>query len=357
MSDQRSEDETYSADMLLIEKLIEHLRLGRYPGDSETILEAGDSEDTRILAVRHGLFTFETTSRGKRYTEAVFSSARDARRYMIMDVCEHFRFRPGIAPLVMKDLAPGSQLEDGQTGYRLSWLGGEATFKEKYEAVNFSWVIDAEPAAIVASYQHPNGEPLFHLGVPPAIAEPRRPTARVMDPAPVEVPPPDDEKVDQATIDAVLADLGWERRTPAGPEILGVIGQAQVGRAISYRQSQFVYESVVGTDYRSAVCTLSSAAAARRFMIMELGAILRMQRRLPKIQLNRLAPGCNIEKGPTGFELSWAGGEGTFPIGYIGHQQALDFSWVATADLADIAGSYRHPNGKPLFDLTHRSPA
>jgi hypothetical protein len=29
----------------------------------------------------------------------------------------------------------------------------------------------------------------------------------------------------------------------------------------------------------------------------------------------------------------------------------LDFSWVATAELADIAASYQNPNGDPLFDL------
>jgi hypothetical protein len=66
MSDQRSEDKTFSADMLLINELVEGLRLSRRPGDSETILNVGDSEDTRLLAVRHGLFTFETTSRGQR---------------------------------------------------------------------------------------------------------------------------------------------------------------------------------------------------------------------------------------------------------------------------------------------------
>jgi len=351
MSDQQNEDETFSADMLLIEKLVEQLRLSRYPGDSETILKIGDSEDTRILAVRHGFFAFETTSRGKRYTEAVFSSARDARRYMIMDLCRHFRFRPGISPLVMKELAPGTQLEDGPTGHRLSWRGGEATFNERYEAVNFSWVIDAEPVAIVASYQHPNGEPLFDLGVRPTIAEPRRRTDHVIDPPLIEVPPPDEAEVDQATIDAVLADLGWERRTPSGAEILAVTGQAEVGRAISYRQSQFVYETVVEADHRSAVCTFSTAAAARRFMIMELSKIRRMQRRLPRIQLNRLAPGCTLEKGPTDFELAWPGGQARFPTGYIGHQNALDFSWVATAELADIAASYQNPNGDPLFDL------
>lgn len=351
MSDQQNEDETFSADMLLIEKLAGQLRLRRYPGDSETILKIGDSEDARILAVRDGLFTFETTSRGKRYTEAVFSFARDARRYMIIDLCRHFRFRPGVTPMVMKELAPGSQLEDGPTGHRLSWSGGEATFHQRYEAVNFSWVINAEPAAIVASYRHPNGEPLFDLGVPSTAAEPRRPTGRVMDPQPIEIPPPDEREIDQATIDALLADLDWERRTPSGAEILVVVGQGEVGRAVSYRQSQFVYESVVESDYRKTVATFSTAAAARRFMIMELSAILRMRRRLRRIQLNRLASGYGIEKGPTGFELSWPDGEASFPTGYIGHQQALDFSWVATAELADIAASYRHPNGEPLFDL------
>jgi hypothetical protein len=355
MSDQRSEDETFSADMLLINELVEGLRLSRLPGDSEAILNVGDSEDSRLLAVRHDLFTFETTSRGKRYMEAAFSSARDARRYMIMDLCGSFRSRASMTPVVMKQPAPGTELEEGPTGHRLSWPGGEATFYHQHKAVTFSWVINADPAAIVASYQHPNGEPLFDLGVPVTIAKPKRPKRRLRKAPPIELPPADAEEVDQGTIDAVLADLGWERRIASGAEILAAVGPGQIGRAICYQQSQFVYESVVESDYRSTVCTFSTAGAARRFMIMELSAILRMQRRLPKIQLNRLAPGCGIEKGPTGFELSWPGGEANFPIGYIGHQNALSFSWVATADLAEIAASYRHPNGEPLFDLNHPS--
>jgi hypothetical protein len=172
-----------------------------------------------------------------------------------------------------------------------------------------------------------------------------------MDPPPIEPPPPDDEDVDQATIDRVLAGLHWERRQASRAEVLAVVGPGQVGRAISYRQSQFVYESVVGPDHRKAHCTFSTAAAGRRFLIMELSRIRRMQARLPRIQPNRLAPACAVEKGPTGFELTWAGGEASFPIGYIGHRHALDFSWVVTAELADIEASYRHPNGEPRFDL------
>jgi hypothetical protein len=357
MPDQRSDDETLSADMLLINELVDGLRLSRWPGDSETILEVGNLEDTRILAVRHGLYTFETTSRGQRYPDAAFSSARDARRYMIMDLCGSFRFHTSMAPVVMKQLAPGTELEEGPTGQRLRWSAGEATFYHRYKAVNFSWVVGADPTAIVASYQHPNGEPLFDLGAPPAAQEPRRLTGRVMDVAPIEVPPPDDEEVDQATIDAVLADLGWVRGASSGATILAAVGPGDVGRAISYRQSQFGYETLVGSDYRSTISTFSTAAAARRFMIMELSAMLRMRRRLPRIQLNRLAPGYGIEKGPTGFALSWPGGEATFPIGYIGHQRALDFSWVAGSELAEIDASYRHPNGEPLFDLSHPSQA
>src|SRR5688572_5245093 len=355
MTDQQNEDDAFAADTLLIEELVDELGLDHWPGDSETILEVGDLEDTRILAIRHGLFTFETTSRGERWTSAAFSSARDARRFLLMDLGEALRFRTRMAPIVMKELADGTELEEVPTGHRLSWPGDEATFYRRYEAVTFSWVIDADPASIVASYRHINGEPLFDLGIGAETELVERPRGRAMDPPPIETPPPDTDDIDLVTIDAVLADIGWERLQPTGADVLAV-GDAQVGRAVAFRQSQFVYESVVSPDYRNVMCTFSSAAVARRFMIMELSATLRMWTRLPKIQLNRLAPGCTIEKGPTDFELAWPGGEATFPIAYIGHQRALDFSWVAIAELADIAASYRHPNGEPLFDLSHPSP-
>ena len=63
MNDQQGQDDAFAADMLLIEELVDELGLDRWPGDSETILEVGNLEDTRVLAIRHGLFTFETTSR------------------------------------------------------------------------------------------------------------------------------------------------------------------------------------------------------------------------------------------------------------------------------------------------------
>jgi hypothetical protein len=349
MSDRQSEDEAFSADMLLIEELVVVLGLSHWPGDAETILEIGDLENTSVLAARHGQFTFETTSRGTRSTAAVFSAARDARRYLIMDLSEEaFRFHTRMAPIIMKQLAPGTELDNGPTGHRLSWRDGEATFYDKTDAVIFSWVIGADPAAIVASYQHPNGKPLFDLAIPPVAEPPERPPGHVTAPPAIEIPPPDDEEVDQASIDAVLAQLGWERSKPSGADVV-LVGEPRVGRAIAYRQSQFAYESVIPPDHRRTRCTFSTAAAARRFMIMELGHVLRLRTSLPRIQPNRLAPGCTIEKGPTGFEVAWLGGRATFPIGYSGHQDALNFSWVAKAELADIVASYQAPNGEPLF--------
>jgi hypothetical protein len=166
MADQHGADEAFSTDMQLIEELAAGLRMSRWPGDSDTIVELGDLEDTSILAVRNGVFTYETTSRGERSIQAAFSSARDARRCLVMELCDSYRFANRMPPLVMKQLAAGSELEDGPTGHRLTWPGGEATFYRQSSAVTFSWAIGAGPDTILASYQHVNGEPLFDLGIP-----------------------------------------------------------------------------------------------------------------------------------------------------------------------------------------------
>ena len=259
-----------------------------------------------------------------------------------------------MAPVVMKQLAAGCQLEDGPTGHRLAWPTGEATFYHRYEALTFSWVIDADPNTILGSYRHPNGEPLFDLGVPvdrwtPADTGARMRPTRVVEPR-IEIPPPDDEgAADRAAIDAVLADLGWQRQAPSGAQVFAV-GDRFMGRAVAYRQSQFVYESTVPPDHRSARCSFSTAAAARQWLVTDLGSILRTRTLMPKIQPNRLGPLCTLERTPTGWDLVWSEGRASFPLG-IGHLLAMTFSWVAGAELAEIVASFRHRNGEPLFDL------
>jgi hypothetical protein len=116
MSDQPPHDETFPDDLLLLEELTRWLGLQRWPGDAETMLEVGDSEITSILAVRHGTFTFEIKDRGHRSTHAAFGSARDARRFLLMELGELFRAETNLAPMVLHELAPGTRLEAGPTG-------------------------------------------------------------------------------------------------------------------------------------------------------------------------------------------------------------------------------------------------
>jgi hypothetical protein len=289
--------------MALIEALADGLQLHRWPGDPGTIVELGDMEVTRLLARRPGGYTFETTDRGKRSIEAVFSAARDARRYLVMELCDAYRFHWWMPSMVVQRAAAGCQLEDGPTGHRLTWPGGEATFRDRSEALLFSWAIDAHPDAIVASYQHVNGLPLFDLGIPVDewnLHRRRRPSGRVMEPV-VEPPPADDEDpAEVAAINAVLADLRWERRPPAGADLLAVADRYQ-GRAIAYRQSQFVYESTSPSGHRSTKASVSSAAAARRYMLTELREVFRGKAGIPAIRSDRLAPHCAVEEGPTGL--------------------------------------------------------
>ena len=280
MTHQRSEDEGFSADRALIEALAKGLRLDHWPGDLDTLVELGDMENTRILAHRHGTFTFETTSRGQRSIEAAFSSARDARRYMIMDLCGSYRFHARLPPMVMKRLAAGSQLEGGPTGHQLTWPGGEATFHNRDQAVLFSWAIDADPDTIVASYQHVNGQPLFDLGDPGTRLHMARgrPGGRVAQPK-VERRHPPSERADRAAIDAMLADHHWERRAPSSSTAL--VGDRYQGRAISYRQSQFSTQS---NNWRRTLPrhqghVLDPPHGSRRFLLVELGDVVRRRGR------------------------------------------------------------------------------
>lgn len=63
-------------------------------------------------------------------------------------------------------------------------------------------------------------------------------------------------------------------------------------------------------------------------------------------------PGSRLLKHPDGYRLTWNGGEARFRMDY----DAIRFSWIATAELADIAASFSHPNGEPLFDLSRPPP-
>ena len=324
-------------------------------GRPSTILEIGGSEDQLALAVRKGVVTFETISRGHRHLEAEFANEIDGWRCLIIQLGRSWRWARDLPKIDHRMPAPGTTLERVPTGHRLRWPGGDATFYSEFEAFDFSWIASAAPADIAASYRHVNGEPLFDLGVEPWTWPPPQPPRprRIMAPPRIETPPPDDlTAADLAVIDGFAATIGWSRRPAEGAEIL-VVTQPLIGRAISYRRGQFVYEHPEpDRDDRSVICSFSTAVAARRFLLADLGSILRLRRRdLPAINPKTPGPLCTVEKGPTSIVVTSPAGEGNFKLGYIGHQQALVFSWVATEDLADIAASFQHPDGNPIFQI------
>jgi hypothetical protein len=341
---------SFAADQSLIDRfLAEDLYWQYWTGDVSTLLDIGDQETHWVLAVRKGRPTFETISRGHRHVTAAFGHARDARRFMIMQLGDSWRSDRRMPDIGPTEPAPGTILAPASPGYRLSWPGGEARISSDNDAVLFSWLATATPVDIARSFRHLNGEPLFDLGVRFDTRQ-QRPPGHATDPQPVETPPSEGiDTADLAVIDDVAARLGWARRPAEGTEVLA-LGDGQVGRALTYRRSQFVYESTVGADDRKAMATFATAAAARRFLVAELGGILRMQARLPIVRASRPAPGCTIEKEPTGLKVTFPAGWANFNLGAVGHQHALTFSWVADATLADIAASFQDPDGTPIFD-------
>jgi hypothetical protein len=158
-------DDQLEADTATIDELTRRLGWQHWPGDPDTVLEVGDFEITRALAYRRGLHTVESTSRGTRTIEGTFSSARDARRFLVMSLADLVRIEAGMPDIRHPGIAPGMELEEGPTDYRLSWPGGEATFSVgllgKMRALDFSWVAQAEVADIAASYGNRSGSPIF----------------------------------------------------------------------------------------------------------------------------------------------------------------------------------------------------
>lgn len=150
---------------------------GRQPRGVELLLEVpadvGDLETHWVLAERGGRFTFETIQRGYRTTTAYFASARDARRLLLLQLGQLWRSPRRLPDLVRREPAPGSFTTPVPSGHQLFWPGGTAVFERHYEAVEFSWVAEAEPAVIAASYRDPRGRPLFDFSPEELAPRPR----------------------------------------------------------------------------------------------------------------------------------------------------------------------------------------
>ena len=176
----------------------------------------------------------------------------------------------------------------------------------------------------------------------------RSPANRPQRAAARDAPPPDElADLDLPAVESAAAELGWQV-LPAGPPDVLAVGVGGVGRVITFRQRTYVCESFVD-DRRIGKASFSSARSARRFLIMDMAAIRRTQRRLRPLRPASPAPGFSLERGPTGYRLVGPDVDATFPIGPVGRQNALDFSRVALAAAEEIVASYADRDGAPLF--------
>jgi hypothetical protein len=165
----------------------------------------------------------------------------------------------------------------------------------------------------------------------------------------VAPPPPDPElESDLSVVDPSAADIGWTRGEARGTDVL-VVGDGTAGRVIGYERSVFEYRSFV-RDWRKTMAKFSTPGAARRFLVMDIGAIRRARRGWPILRAHSVHPETALSKGPAELAVTWPGGTAAFGLGYQAYQQAMAFSWCAQASLADIRASYGDRNGAPIFD-------
>ena len=343
------------ADRDLIVSLAARIGMTEWPASSDALISVVDAEIFYEMELSGDQIAFVQVSRGHRRPEALFTTQQDAVRYLVFRLADD-RVGPGWTPIRHADFAPGTSYDSSDLV--LSWPGGRITASAGRnwidEAREFSWLVTASPAEIAASYLHPNGEPLFDLGIRYQVrtVDPRPEPPRTAYPRPLEIPPPGPTGPSEyAVLDVIAVDNDWQRQPTDRGDVFayGSIKHRQ-GRVVSYRGARFHYQNCVDDTYRKTIATFSTAASARRLLGMELGAIWRLSRHgFPLIRVTGPAPGCTVTKNPTEFEVRWTGGTATFNIGPIGQQQALTFSWCVSAALTEITTSYHDPEGRPLF--------
>ena len=90
---------------------------------------------------------------------------------------------------------------------------------------------------------------------------------------------------------------------------------------------------------------------ARRFLTMEVGALVRDRNRMPRLVARALPPGFVLEQAPTALWLTWFTGSAEFPTSEPSRVRAYNFSRVERAPLDRIQSSFLDPNGLPLYDV------
>ncbi|MDQ1578950.1 MAG: Immunity protein 61 [Microbacteriaceae bacterium] len=149
--------------------------------------------------------------------------------------------------------------------------------------------------------------------------------------------------------------IAWAGRAELRP-VAGLGGDilrlASMERAYSIAYHHGIYPVELcrrGRD-RVVIGAFEDLDDARRFLVIEVGALVREKQQMPQLSARELPPGFVIEELPTALWLSWFTGSAEFPIGERSRRRAMNFSRVERAPLDAIETSFLEPAGRPFYD-------
>jgi hypothetical protein len=140
--------------------------------------------------------------------------------------------------------------------------------------------------------------------------------------------------------------LGLRSATQRDDDLVHLVDD-DVSFSIALHHDMFPVEAAVQDQPRIVLGVFEDVEDARRFLTMELGALLRKRERMPRLAASDLPPGFVLEQAPTALWLSWFTGSAEFPQGE--RMRAVNFSRVERAPLDQIESSFLAPNGSPLY--------
>jgi len=142
---------------------------------------------------------------------------------------------------------------------------------------------------------------------------------------------------------------GLEPVTRNAAELLHV-ADSHVAFAILEHHDLFPVEAARAGQERAALAVFESLEDAQRFLVMELGAIIRAHQGLGILTSTGLPPGYVIEEAPTALWLTWLLGSAEFPVAPRSRARATNFSRVSRAPIETIESSFLAPSGSPLYE-------
>lgn len=136
--------------------------------------------------------------------------------------------------------------------------------------------------------------------------------------------------------------------TPGRDDIVHLANK-NVAFSIASHHDVFPVEFATEGRARGVLGVFETQDDARRFLMIECGALLRARRRMPRLRASALPPGFVIEEAPTALWLSWFTGSAEFPPCESARRRAFNFSIVERAPLDQISSSFLEPTGRPLY--------